>query len=1372
MIRFVRILTFSVITWLGVFNIAQSDDTEIFFSQGVSDGEKAGNFLFMFDTSGSMHRRDGGDISRISKVKKAMLSLVGSGSNVRLGVGAFNGLDEGASIHTPMMGMEEDRCPNKNCGIVQVRGTIVQAIDDARELVNGEIVHNDKNLFVGPRRDDTDATTLADDSRVSETLGLRFSDLNIPRGVTITHASIDFYSEVEDTDTPATPVTVTVTVTAEDTGDADTFRNAPGDLTTRAKTASVVREFPDWIWSEDGYGDIDVKPLVQSIVSRGDWCGGNAMAMFLDTVEERHMRGFDGDPLQAPILRVSYDASTVQYGSSCVRKHSKTLLTGVQNDAVENTAGSVAVNGVNMGTHDGLAGNLIGLRFTDVDVPDGATITSAFLELDSAGESGEQPSVNVSGELATFSSAFDVSQVNNLSSRARTTANVDWANINDTLANETIASIDIGDVVEEVVGQVGWLSGNPVTLLLAGDSIDTGVREFLSLDAGGSAALVVNYAVEGADFTADNVALIDGRDETINAILDLKAGGFTQLVDALYESASYLTGAPVDYGKARHGPDLNRPTYRLSSPDSYMGGKLVRDPSCSEINLGHASCISEHITGNPVYTQIDPGQCQPNQLVLLTDGKAIKNTAKDRVKTLTGVASCAARDSGAEDCGVEIATWLSDNDHYDYIDGVQPVITNTVGFNFSSAFLTDVATAGDGQFFSANSTSQLVDAFTSIVQSAADTTTSFTPPSVSLSQTNRLTNSDNLYFSLFNPSTSVKWDGNLKKYKLGALATAPDDIIILDEDGDAAFNPATGGFDDNARSFWSAQTDGGNVAEGGAASRIAAPRKVLTYVDANSATEPLINLDETNTDDLTADLFNIGTTETDYRNQVIQWARGVDVKDWDGDGNITELRLQMGDPLHSSPVVIDYNNKSVLYVGTNEGFLHGIDVSNGSEVFSFIPKALLANLPQYFENGGDRTRPYGLDGPITTWIEDANGNNKVDNGEKAYLVVGMRRGGRDYYALDISNPDVPKLKWVIEGGTGDFTELGQTWSKPVKTKIRSGVTEKDVLIFAAGYDAGNDVKDLRDTSDTMGRGIFIVDATTGERIAYEAPITNTDLQYAIPSDIRAIDINLDSYIDYIFVGDLGGQLWRFDLNNDNSGVIDTALTGGVIADLGGNDNKNFRRFFYEPDVSLLNGGDIGEFLNIAIGSGVRNNPLNQTVEDRLYVVRDHSVFGPPVNADGDITYTKLTENDLFDATLLSGSTDTTGKIFDGWLIKLPDSGEKVLSKAVTINGQVLYTSYLPGASAIGSCGLSLGSGRVYAVSATYADPVSDLFESSDTMLTLEDRSTNLSAPGIPPSASALIPESSPDAPVVLIGREVLPNIDFGDLFKRTYWAEN
>jgi len=102
------------------------------------------------------------------------------------------------------------------------------------------------------------------------------------------------------------------------------------------------------------------------------------------------------------------------------------------------------------------------------------------------------------------------------------------------------------------------------------------------------------------------------------------------------------------------------------------------------------------------------------------------------------------------------------------------------------------------------------------------------------------------------------------------------------------------------------------------------------------------------------------------------------------------------------------------------------------------------------------------------------------------------------------------------------------------------------LIFGAGYDTNQDDDPALDTrprrADISGRGIFVVDVETGERLWSVSPepgLSNhtqlSDMLYSIPSDIRVIDANLDGNADQMYVGDMGGQVWRFDFNTSNPG---------------------------------------------------------------------------------------------------------------------------------------------------------------------------------------------------------------------------------------------
>ena len=214
----------------------------------------------------------------------------------------------------------------------------------------------------------------------------------------------------------------------------------------------------------------------------------------------------------------------------------------------------------------------------------------------------------------------------------------------------------------------------------------------------------------------------------------------------------------------------------------------------------------------------------------------------------------------------------------------------------------------------------------------------------------------------------------------------------------------------------------------------------------------------------------------------------------------------------------------------------------------------------------------------------------MDSSDHAYLYAGMRRGGNHYYALNVTDRSNPKLMFSIpEKDPVAFAELGQSWSKPVLSKMLvSANNVRDVLIFAGGYDESQDDKATR-LPDTKGRAIYIVDALDGSVIWSGQPTAAAGgstkafakMLYSIPSDVTVIE--KEGLASQIYVGDMGGQLWRFDISNTNMTGADL-VTGGVIAELSGNTQETARRFFHAPDLVLskFKGRTV---LNIGIGSG-------------------------------------------------------------------------------------------------------------------------------------------------------------------------------------------
>ncbi|MGB2105603.1 MAG: pilin biogenesis protein, partial [Glaciecola sp.] len=181
----------------------------------------------------------------------------------------------------------------------------------------------------------------------------------------------------------------------------------------------------------------------------------------------------------------------------------------------------------------------------------------------------------------------------------------------------------------------------------------------------------------------------------------------------------------------------------------------------------------------------------------------------------------------------------------------------------------------------------------------------------------------------------------------------------------------------------------------------------------------------------------------------INWARGDDV---DNENSSSAVRNDIfGDPLHSKPVAIDYGNDDIrILIGTNAGFLHMFrddDVNNKvEESWAFIPSDLYGIVhPQREKLSG---KEYGMDGPISVYSKneslvsddgDSVNDGIVDasQGDEVWAFTGMRRGGSNYYGFNITDPDSPELKWTIQGGKGEFAQLGQTWSKPQVAFIKA-----------------------------------------------------------------------------------------------------------------------------------------------------------------------------------------------------------------------------------------------------------------------------------------------------------------------------------------------
>lgn len=857
----------------------------------------------------------------------------------------------------------------------------------------------------------------------------------------------------------------------------------------------------------------------------------------------------------------------------------------------------------------------------------------------------------------------------------------------------------------------------------------------MRFDSGGSGGYFVSPMQELNDST---------RDSIIDASNDLSAGGNTPLSETFYEAALFWSGSSVDYGSGKNVTGV---------PDN----------------------------GN--YISPITSECQRNYTILLTDGAPNKDDDADsKIATMTG-SNCTGN------CLDEVAGYLYTTDQNTNIADNQIVETFTIGFadGAGQQLLTDTARAGGGtpipggtndHDLTAANSAELATAFTDILSAITDTNSSFAAPALAANSFNGIAHFNKLYFTLFEPDAAPKWVGNVKPYAI-------DDNFNLVDAGDNDAIDANGFFEPTSRSFWSLTADGASIGAGGANDKLpaAASRNLYTYTGDYSTTGPYTlssasnALENSGPSSLTAAMLGMSNVNPAAFSAVLDTMRAA----------------PLGAPLHSKPALVIYGGQEnapelTLFVATNDGFIHALNASTGVEKFAFIPQELLPNLPTLA--GGTGSVVYGMDGDITVWVNDTDQNIDSTDGDFVYVYAGMRRGGNNYYAIDATTLTAPTLKWVIKGGPGGtpgFEELGQSWSKPTLTTINYGPSPgtKKVLIFGGGYDTAQDARPLNTVADTTGRAIFIVDADTGALLWSASPTTGTNtpilspsLTHSIPSDVRLLDSDLDGNTDRLYVGDMGGKIFRVDLQASASGMTGD---GVVFANLGGASTAENRRFYYPPDVVVTQSYGASPYVSVNIGSGYRAHPLNllangvpvDVADDRFYSLRDPYVTGIIPN-----NFTAITNGsgDLLDITglpVLSAGNTTTLNGIDGWRISLGNVGEKVLAPSITINGEIFFTTYTPPESVpAANCAPPPGVGRLYRISLFDGSPVADQNNDSDAN-DIVDRVNELERPGIPSEPSAMFRKNDGTGRVQIVHCEGTECAALPDAIQiqPTYWQD-
>ena len=207
----------------------------------------------------------------------------------------------------------------------------------------------------------------------------------------------------------------------------------------------------------------------------------------------------------------------------------------------------------------------------------------------------------------------------------------------------------------------------------------------------------------------------------------------------------------------------------------------------------------------------------------------------------------------------------------------------------------------------------------------------------------------------------------------------------------------------------------------------------------------------------------------------------------------------------------------MVYVGANDGMLHAFNAATGVEQWAYIPAMLIPSLYKLADTTYATNHRFYVDGQVT--VGDAYNGSAW----KTILIGGLGGGGKGIYALDVTDPASPKGLW--EFSSADDSDMGYSYGNPMLTKRNSD--GKWVVLVTSGYNNGGDSK---------GR-LYVLDAFTGAKLSEiitDNAVTDPNVSGIGKVNNFVINTLVDNSTQYVYGGDLGGALWRFDIDNETS----------------------------------------------------------------------------------------------------------------------------------------------------------------------------------------------------------------------------------------------
>ena len=569
-----------------------------------------------------------------------------------------------------------------------------------------------------------------------------------------------------------------------------------------------------------------------------------------------------------------------------------------------------------------------------------------------------------------------------------------------------------------------------------------------------------------------------------------------------------------------------------------------------------------------------------------------------------------------------------------------------------------------GYAFLASSSDELTDALKQAINIIREATYSFSMSSI---QTSRTTDENYLYEASFEPvNNDPFWIGHLKKYAINVDGSVGSEI-------------------------W----DGGEVLK----SQDPSSRTIYTYTSGS--------LKSFTTSNITPQDLGLESTETAQRNAIVGYIRGEAAYNPDN--------WKLGDIFRSAPVTIatpsffyndtrdsgnafatfrtnnertSANGKRTIVVGANDGQIHAFLTGTGEEKWSFIPPNMLSKLKNIAHSSHPTglTHQYFADGPVMVadvWLDplEGDGTSKLVADWKTLMIFAEGRGGLSrlwssssscdsgfsenysatypyyggYYCFDVTDPMNPAYKWRINPSASESPYLGDPWVKVFPGKVKISGKEKWVGFMGGGYNA-QDCSNIN-KCDERGKGFFVIDLSNGDTLWSVTLADNSDMIYSIPATASIVDTDNDGFIDTAYVGDLGGNMWRFKF----CGAADLpacATTDWSASLLLASSSGEIRPIYTAPVVSKDSQGNLWVYW----GTGDKEDPTAANAQEKFYAVKDN---------DRSTTWELSNLENITSGTYDPSSTNS------GWYINFAGQGEKVLGDPLVFGGVVYFTTFTP-----------------------------------------------------------------------------------------------